>query len=403
MPNCVCVKTGYLHTKRLRKMILRRRAGASDIVAGKYRYSILLSLLVLTSFSTYAQTTPAFLGKRCGIEYNYDHYTIYGPDRDTVCTTACAEKGWVYYSPAGICQDPTPPLYTRAVCGWCVSDYICSTDVGYEAADANDSCPNPPDEDDGCGVNNTDNPCNVATGNKYRSETDFSGNGLSFTRAYNSNTLYRKGLGKGWRHNYQKSLIVSGDSLTAVSATGKGERWTKAAGVWSGDPDSDLAIIEDANGFEITKQNGVKENYDLEGRILTETDTNGYQTTYVYVGGNLDTVTNHYGRSITFTYWKLKMQTVTDSLGAVYRYEYDANHNLTDVVYPDTTPTDDTDNPRKTYLYENTTYPNHLTGIVDENGDRFGTYSYDANGKADLSEKGQTSNPVGQERIQLSY
>jgi len=44
-----------------------------------------------------------------------------------------------------------------------------------------------------------------------------------------------------------------------------------------------------------------------------------------------------------------------------------------------------------------------LTGIADENDDRYATYSYDANGKAISTEHSQTTNPIGQEKVELDY
>jgi len=63
------------------------------------------------------------------------------------------------------------------------------------------------------------------------------------------------------------------------------------------------------------------------------------------------------------------------------------------VIYPDTT-ADPNDNPKRTYHYEDTRFPNHLTGVTDENGDRYSTFAYDAEGKAILTEHAQTINGV---------
>ena len=40
----------------------------------------------------------------------------------------------------------------------------------------------------------------------------------------------------------------------------------------------------------------------------------------------------------------------------------------------------------QTYLYENTSYPYALTGITDENGNRYATWGYDGNGRGILSQ-----------------
>ena len=40
----------------------------------------------------------------------------------------------------------------------------------------------------------------------------------------------------------------------------------------------------------------------------------------------------------------------------------------------------------QTYLYENASYPYALTGITDENGNRYATWGYDSNGRGILSQ-----------------
>ena len=264
-------------------------------------------------------------------------------------------------------------------------------------------CVLPPTKDEGvgCGVGN---PCNPSTGNKFQSEVDFSLNEFSLIRTYNSGTLSDIGFGAGWRSNFQKSLLVLNDSLTQISESGRGEPWMKVNDIWQGDADSNILITETASGFQLTNSNGSIENYNLEGQLISSVDTNGYQINYTYNADNqLDQVNNHYGQAINFSYGINNVASVTDSLGSIYGYEYDANNNLIAIIYPDTTLNDDTDNPRKIYHYENPDYPNHLTGITDENGNRYATYAYDENGKAISTEHAQTTNVVGQERFELEY
>ena len=260
--------------------------------------------------------------------------------------------------------------------------------------------PVPPTKNDGLSCNLASNPCNVATGNKYQSENDFSAGGLAFTRAYNSSNLIDRGLGKGWRSNHQKLLSVNNSALTLVSGTGRGEPWVKVNGLWQGDPDSDYLITQFSSGFyQVTYANGSIDDYNRDGRLISITDANGHQILYTYnIIGELTKITNHYGQTINLAYSNNRLSTVTDSLGNDFGYEYDSNDNLAAVLMPDLTPEDSSDNPRRIYHYENVDFPNHLTGITDENGDRYGTYAYDANGKAILTEHAQTTNGVGQEK-----
>ncbi|WP_296825344.1 hypothetical protein, partial [Thiobacillus sp.] len=95
----------------------------------------------------------------------------------------------------------------------------------------------------------------------------------------------------------------------------------------------------------------------------------------------LDTVTDGTGRQLRFTYDANKrISTVTDPAGGVITYGYDTQNNLVSVQYPD--------GRSKTYLYENTSFPHALTGIVDENGNRYATYRYDSQGRADDEDHG---------------
>ena len=260
-----------------------------------------------------------------------------------------------------------------------------------------------PDKNTGCTINGVGNPCNVATGNKYQSEKDFSGNSLSFTRSYNSTTLGDLGLGRGWRHNFQKALIVNGDELIYVSSSGKGEKWVKFDNNWSGDEDSKVSIVDSAFGFDVIKPNSSTETYSASGKLLSETDRNGQQILYSYNdSGHLETVTDHYGQSISFTYNQGYLNAVIDTLGAVYQYNY-SDGNLISVKYPDQTSEDNTDNPLRIYHYDHLNFPHHLTGITDANGDRYATYSYDSTGKAISTEHAVTTNNVGQEKVELDY
>jgi YD repeat-containing protein len=208
----------------------------------------------------------------------------------------------------------------------------------------------------------------------------------------------------GWRSNHQRTLVLNGNSLTRVTGTGTGEPFLKVDGLWQGDDDSDIQITEDGSGFILTKENSSFENYDGNGRLLSTTDINGLQTTYGYgTNGRLNQVSNNYGHVLTLVYLNDRLESVIDPIGEVYQYDYDSNNNLIAVIFPDFTPGVITDNPRKIYHYENSNYISHLTGITDENGNRYATFAYDVNGKAIMSELGTTTNPVGQEKIELNY
>jgi YD repeat-containing protein len=84
------------------------------------------------------------------------------------------------------------------------------------------------------------------------------------------------------------------------------------------------------------------------------------------------------------------LATVTTFDGRVVAYLYDAYERLIWVIYPD--------GKSRGFLYENSAYPQALTGVIDESGLRFATYAFDAQGKVT-----STEHAGGVDRYQLSY
>ncbi|ODU13285.1 MAG: hypothetical protein ABS91_01175 [Thiobacillus sp. SCN 64-35] len=133
------------------------------------------------------------------------------------------------------------------------------------------------------------------------------------------------------------------------------------------------------------------ETYSASGRLLSIADRTGRTRTLAYdlpvaSGGDddpdtLDAVVDDAGRTLRFTYDAHKrIATVVDPAGGVISYGYDPAGNLVSVTYPD--------GHARTYHYNEPAHtggadlPHALTGITDENGDRFATYQYQADGRA---------------------
>ncbi|MDP2111946.1 MAG: DUF6531 domain-containing protein [Thiobacillus sp.] len=248
----------------------------------------------------------------------------------------------------------------------------------------------------------TGNPVYPSTGNKSQVEHDYSADGLNFSRWYNSSVLevYRA-TGSKWRHSYYRSLaVIGGNEWKALlfRESGRIIEFRLQVGAWLPDADiSDhLTELKDANGtrtgwrYSVAADDSI-ETYSAAGKLLSIADSTGRTRTLTYdlplaSGGDddpetLDTVTDDTGRQLRFTYDANKrIATVTDPAGGIITYGYDAQSNLVSVTYPD--------GRSKTYHYnepENTAgadLPHALTGITDENGDRYATYQYAADGKA---------------------
>lgn len=355
--------------------------------------------------------------------------------RATCELTPTGSQSCTYYAESNdeavqICHDRVADL---GIQGYDISSYRCWTTpknsviAGWFINDINGEIKHPsqfvtveyqlqPLSKKQCPDNTVGNPCQVSTGFKRLTETDFSG-ALPLVRRYNSGSLFDFGLSKGWHSDYFSQLSIVGNRIIFFEGDGRVERWYKTDDQWQGDADNNHLLTEATDGqFVLTKPNGSVFTYAEDGRLLTTTTSQGlikqffYDATYNYgTGGDkLSQVVGPFGHQITFAYNDAgRISTVTDGAGREYRYEYShplvTHKRLKAVIYPDQTPDDESDNPQRLYHYENTRFPYHLTGITDENGDRYATYAYDRTGKAIVTEHAQTTNTVGQEKFELDY
>ena len=254
------------------------------------------------------------------------------------------------------------------------------------------------------------NPINPLTGNKFATEIDYIGYGvhpLSFERHYNSSTgLGSNRLGAKWRHTYDRLIMMSGTEARIFRPDGKQYVFTNNGSSWVPDADVMDKLIQSGSGWTYISAPGDDvETYDIYGRLVSIANRAGVTHALTHANGQLSTVTHSVsGATLAFSYNAFgRVSALTDPDGKTYTYGYDANGNLTSVTYPDGTPST-SDNPVRTYIYNepsNTSganLRNHLTGIVDENGARFATYTYGTDGRA-LS----TEHANGTFRYSLAY
>jgi YD repeat-containing protein len=226
------------------------------------------------------------------------------------------------------------------------------------------------------------NPCHTKIGNKLQVEKDIEGKVLPVTRYYNSGLMKDMfGLGHGWTTSYHRQLEqLSATVVRARRGDGGAERFTKVSGMWQQEGDSTAALMEDMLGFTLVTEDKVTERYDLSGRLQSQTDRNGNVTTYSRdaLTGHITGVSDPYGNTLSFYYIGGSISQIMHSSGASVSYSYDDKSNLTSATYADGT--------SRTYHYEDPSYVYALTGITDEKGIRFGTYSYDSKGRVISSE-----------------
>ena len=108
-------------------------------------------------------------------------------------------------------------------------------------------------------------------------------------------------------------------------------------------------------------------------------------------------VSDSWGRTLSYVYdINKRITTLTDPGNGTYAFGYDSAGNLASITFPDTQV--------RQFLYneqqhtQNTALPNSLTGIIDENGNRFATYEYDTQGRVVTTE-----HAGGAQRYTLAY
>ena len=264
-----------------------------------------------------------------------------------------------------------------------------------------------------CSETEVGNPINCATGIKTQTETDYRGSGadpLRFQRTYVSHGRREGGITGKWKTIDDLKLDVLPEipdayppQLRITFANGNRIHFTEAQGRWKADKAHKGYILQDGQDWVYITSSGVRYYFDPEGFLQTREQRNGLRTRYTrYIdgpaAGKIHTITNHFGKTLQLQYDDQgRLSAMIDPANQIYQYRYDDQGRLTKVTYPDDTPNDDTDNPARTYLYENEIYTRALTGIIDENGNRYATWAY-ANNAAILSEHADSA-----ERVQLNY
>jgi YD repeat-containing protein len=248
-------------------------------------------------------------------------------------------------------------------------------------------------------------PINFTTGNEFQKETDFRGKGqfpLEITRYYNSQSpsYMDTHFGRGWRHGYDFEIVEeSTGSVVTKRSTGRTDEWVLSGGIYSSQTMARTKLDRGVEGWQLTTNNGFIETYDSEGRLVSIKNAQGLVQTLLYnQDGSLQSVTDPDGRGVEFGYAEDgRLIEIVDPEGKVYAYTYDKYRRLSGVTFPDDTPLDEQDNPKRQYHYEDSRLF-ALTGITDENGNREATWEYDEAGRAILNER-----DGGVDRYTLSY
>ncbi len=247
----------------------------------------------------------------------------------------------------------------------------------------------------GSGSTVVGDPCDVSTGDQSQTESDYGAAGLVFARYYHSAVLESDHtLGVGWTHSYAAYLVLTNGAPTGMSRPdGHHDAIQLIGGAYTSLSGAGIQVQQTGDNWVATLHDGSSETYNATGQLIQETTAAGLTTNLTYSGGQLVAVTGPFGHSLQFAYDGAgRMSTITEPDGSsTITFSYGANNNLTSVTYPDGS--------SRQYLYENASFPNNLTGIVDENNARFLTVQYDPTSGAVTS----SQQAGGAQAISITY
>lgn len=288
-------------------------------------------------------------------------------------------------------------------------------------------------------VTASDEPVDLQTGNYFLDKMDLSlsggePRGLNLTRHYNSGQSGAKGpLGYGWTHGYDISVREASHGIT-----GLGDRQAKdaapnivqalvihdllqgepnvaewVAGIlttkWGVDqlietaaivrkgsqslqytkmpdgsyippPGETATLTKQGSQFVLEERFGTRLTFNSDGLISSWADADSNTLSFAYnASTNLQTVTDCYSRSLTFSYQNGLVSSVSDSTGRSVTYDY-TDDNL--VTYTDP------DGHEWTYGYGDTNNAHLLTVLYDPEDQMTATNTYNALGQVDAQING---------------
>lgn len=241
-----------------------------------------------------------------------------------------------------------------------------------------------------CPAGKDPKPCHPSTGDKSRREVDFEFGGEAFARHYHSlkQTGTIPAFAPGWTHTFSDRVLDGGTTLMRIIRGDGNVEYFGHLGnneyVSTQTTRKKLVKLGD-NTYRIHDETGKVLHFNTAGRLVRqERSTTGlHAIDFGYDGQKLAQAIDQAGRKLTFVYAGERLARIELPDGSAVDYSYDASANFERATYADGT--------SKQYHYnESGLSPANdkhaLTGITTENGLRYSSYGYNANGRVNLSQ-----------------
>jgi len=231
------------------------------------------------------------------------------------------------------------------------------------------------------------NPINASTGNKYESQTDYQDTDgeLNFTRYYNSS-------GGGWSHTYSTFLMMGTTALQVYFDDGHSSLFKLNNGIATPQA-SELGSLTQVSGqWVYTSPTNEQFTFDSTyGRLVKYRQANGLAQTLTYITASgayaptTITVTDSRGHTLSWnnSNYGLTTQLTAGDLTVAYTWNMTPSYTfqLTQVASTRASHTS-----TQIYTYGDSRNPSWLTGLTDERGVVYASWTYDAQGRATSSQ-----------------
>ncbi|WMD20198.1 DUF6531 domain-containing protein [Achromobacter seleniivolatilans] len=218
------------------------------------------------------------------------------------------------------------------------------------------------------------NPINIATGNKFQEETDIAignRNTLELVRYYNSQRAVH------WSHTYSVYIKKEGAYAGLKTAEGSTLKFIDQGGSYTPLNNFQSGTLRKiGTGWEHKNVDQDISRFDDKGRLIQWMGHTGYGYSIAY-SGNSTTVTDIYQKTLHLNHDAFGRLSGASNAWINATYRYDKGGRLIGVTYNYSGKIKG-----RSYGYEDSRLPFHLTSITDERGIVSSTWTYDARGRA---------------------
>jgi len=256
---------------------------------------------------------------------------------------------------------------------WNSSNNTCSDDFYVARLTA------PPLYCDSCTL--VGDPVDFSTGDQYETENDIDLSWIRFDRYYHSVTSNAAaGFGYGWTHSHDIRLAIQGitdPTLGLVQANGSHLPFRNLGTYYEAVDGSGDRIAASGTNWVLQRSSGSL-TFNAAGQLLEQRADDGTSLTYGYdVVGRLITITHSTGRSLVIAYSGVSANASITSISSagdpLVTYGYTANGQVQTADFVSST---------RTYHYEDSNFPQNLTGVTAGDGQRYSTFAYDTQGRS---------------------